>query len=266
MPGTDIRETVRAAYSAIAGSQTSCCGPASSGPDSTHLGYDKADLDLLPRGADLGLGCGNPNAMAALRPGERVLDLGSGAGIDVLLAAQRVGPSGRVIGVDMTQAMVEKARIHAVEAGFADRVDIREGFIEDLPVRDGEVDVILSNCVINLSPDKEAVFREAFRALAPGGRLAVSDILLTEPLPDAIAKNVASWVGCLAGAPVADVYLEAMADAGFVDIETTRTPAAALLQTAEAQVGIDLGIDAVERDSIAHTVFSYAVSARKPSA
>lgn len=257
-----VHDAVQAAYGAIAQGNSGCCAPSS-----LHLGYTQTQLDLLPQGADLGLGCGNPNALATLQPGERVLDLGCGAGIDVLLAAQTVGPEGQVIGVDMTPAMLAKARAHAVEAGVADRVDIRRGTIEALPVRDGEVDVVLSNCVINLSPAKDQVFREAFRALAPGGRLAVSDILVTEPLPPELQQNLAAWVGCLAGAPVADDYLQGLRDAGFQDIAWTRTPARGMLELAEAQGAVpDIGVSAEQRDRVGDTVFSYSITASKPAA
>jgi len=222
-----IRATVREAYGAVAtrkaqggccGGGAGCCGPA--GPSSTRLGYTDADLAAVPDGADLGLGCGNPQAIAGLAPGERVLDLGSGGGFDALLAARQVGPTGRVIGVDMTPEMVALARANAGKVGL-DYVDFRLGDIEALPVDDGSVDVIMSNCVINLAPDKPAVFREAFRVLAPGGRLAISDMVATGDLPDAIAADPAAYTGCIAGAaPVAD--LERMIeDAGFERVRIT---------------------------------------------
>ena len=219
-----IRATVRQAYGAIATQKQqsgccaggpSCCGP--TGASSRQLGYTDADLAAVPEDADLGLGCGNPQAIAGLTHGERVLDLGSGAGFDVFLAARQVGPTGRVIGVDMTPEMIERARANAAQIGAA-HVDFRLGEIEQLPVDDGSIDVIMSNCVINLAPDKPAVFREAFRVLAPGGRLAISDIVAIGDVPAAIAADPAAYTGCIAGAaPVAE--LERMiVDAGFTDV------------------------------------------------
>jgi len=217
-----IRETVRQAYGAVAaGKQTGCCGGTSCcGPTespSRRLGYSDDDLAAVPEGADLGLGCGNPQAIAALKPGERVLDLGSGAGFDAFLAARQVGPTGFVIGVDMTPEMVARARANAAKTGLA-RVDFRLGDIERLPVEDASVDVIMSNCVINLVPDKAAAFREAFRVLAPGGRLAISDMVAIGDLPAAIAADPAAYTGCIAGAaPVAELE-RTIAEAGFTDV------------------------------------------------
>jgi len=223
-----IRATVREAYGAVAsqkqqggcctGGGASCCGP--TGTSSTRLGYSETDLAAVPDGADLGLGCGNPQAIAGLKPGERVLDLGSGGGFDAFLAARQVGPTGRVIGVDMTPEMIPLARGNAAKVGL-DYVDFRLGDIERLPVDDASVDVIMSNCVINLAPDKPAVFREAFRVLAPGGRLAISDMVAVGDLPAAIANDPAAYTGCIAGAaPVAE--LERMiADAGFQRVRIT---------------------------------------------
>jgi SAM-dependent methyltransferase len=219
-----IRTVVRQAYGAIArqehengccGGGTGCCGSVE--PSSRQLGYTDADLASVPDGANLGLGCGNPQAIAGLEPGERVLDLGSGAGFDAFLAARQVGPTGLVIGVDMTPEMIDRARANAATIGLTS-VDFRLGDIEQLPVDEGSVDVIMSNCVINLAPDKAAVFREAFRVLAPGGRLAISDIVAIGDVPAAIAADPAAYTGCIAGAaPVAE--LERMiAGAGFADV------------------------------------------------
>src|SRR5918994_1718755 len=219
-----IRATVREAYGAIAtqeqqsgccGSGASCCGTTES--SSTRLGYTDADLAAVPDGADLGLGCGNPQAIAGLKPGERVLDLGSGAGFDVFLAARQVGPTGRVIGVDMTPEMIERARANAAKIEV-DHVEFRLGEIEQLPVDDGSIDVILSNCVINLAPDKGAVFREAFRVLAPGGRLAISDVVAIGDLPAAIAADPAAYTGCVAGAASVAEVERMIAGAGFNNV------------------------------------------------
>jgi SAM-dependent methyltransferase len=184
------------------------------------LGYTDADLAAVPDGADLGLGCGNPQGIAGLTPGERVLDLGSGGGFDAFLAARVVGPTGQVIGVDMTPEMIALARDNAAKVGL-NNVDFLLGDIEQLPVDDASVDVIMSNCVINLAPDKPAVFREAFRVLAPGGRLAISDMVAIGDIPAAIAADPAAYTGCVAGAaPVAD--LERMvANAGFERVRVT---------------------------------------------
>ena len=227
----DVREDVREQYGKIgaAGRQAvgccvpNCCsGPQTgtatcAGPASADLGYSPADLADLPEGADLGLGCGNPQAIADLKPGETVVDLGAGGGIDCFLAARAVGPEGKVIGVDMTPEMVVRAR-KAAAADETGNVEFRLGEIEHLPVGDGTVDVIMSNCVINLSPDKPAVFAEAFRVLAPGGRLAIADIVATAPLPEDVRRNVALHVGCIGGAATVDDLTAMLTDAGFVDI------------------------------------------------
>lgn len=224
MQAEAIRDAVRKTYGEIATGQTSggccgsgaaCCGPTPS--SSRSLGYSDEDLATVPEGADLGLGCGNPQAIAALRPGERVLDLGSGAGFDAFLAARQVGPLGRVIGVDMTAEMVAKARQNAATVALAN-VEFRLGEIEHLPVPDASIDVIMSNCVINLSPDKPAVFREAFRVLAPGGRLAISDIVALAPMPESLATDVTAYTGCVAGAGLVSELEQMLANAGFSDV------------------------------------------------
>jgi len=216
----EIRTRVRSAYAKVAngagGCSVGCCGTTASG--SLAMGYSAEEVSSAPEGADLGLGCGNPQAIAELRAGETVLDLGSGAGFDCFLAAKRVGRSGKVIGVDMTPEMVTKARVNARKVE-ATNVEFRLGEIEHLPVADGSVDVVLSNCVINLSPDKGAVFREAFRALKAGGRLAISDVVALEDMPPELARSVEAMTGCVAGSakvPELEVLLH---EAGFESVK-----------------------------------------------
>jgi len=220
----DIKEVVREKYGNIATTSGSCCSAASCcGDDSSlvqsgrRIGYSDQDLSSTPDGANLGLGCGNPIALASLKAGETVLDLGSGAGFDCFLAARQVGREGKVIGVDMTPEMIEKATENARKISI-DNVQFRLGDIEHLPVADGSIDVIISNCVINLAPNKSKVFREAFRVLKPGGRLMVSDIVLKRPLPDSIKNSIAAYIGCVAGASLKEDYLQEMREAGFESI------------------------------------------------
>jgi len=211
-----IRAQVRTAYAKVAqgagGCSVGCCG--TEGTGSLALGYTPEDLASVPEGADLGLGCGNPQAIAGMRPGETVLDLGSGAGFDCFLAASRVGREGRVIGVDMTPEMVTKARDNARQVGIPN-VEFRLGEIEHLPVADGSVDVIISNCVINLAPDKSAVFRDAIRVLKPGGRIAISDVVATSAIPAQLAASVEALTGCVAGAAEVDEMRRLLTEAGF---------------------------------------------------
>ncbi len=197
--------------------ETSACGCCSSDEQGRKLGYSADELAAVPEGANLGLGCGNPVALASLEVGQTVLDLGSGAGFDAFLAARAVGPTGRVIGVDMTPAMVTKARANAAKGGYA-HVEFRFGEIEALPVADAMVDVVISNCVINLCPDKRPVYREAFRALRPGGRLAVSDVVAREELSDEVKRDLKLHSGCLAGATPQDELVRILEEAGFKDI------------------------------------------------
>ena len=218
---TETRELVREHYGQVARTDAACgCGPGCCGGGtvtSTDLGYDAAELAALPKGADMGLGCGTPLAFAALTEGEVVLDLGSGGGIDAFLAGKQVGARGRVIGVDMTPEMLAKARDNAHRVG-ATNVEFRLGEIESLPVSDRSVDAVVSNCVINLSPDKTAVFREAFRVLRPGGRLAISDIIASAPLPAHITNDPAALSGCIAGAPAIEELRANLEAAGFAGI------------------------------------------------
>ncbi|OPZ22816.1 MAG: Demethylrebeccamycin-D-glucose O-methyltransferase [candidate division BRC1 bacterium ADurb.BinA364] len=232
---TRIRDTVRQGYARIAqGKSTSCCGPSSCGPSSCcggdrpdsaaalaqAIGYDAGELADLPEGANMGLSCGNPLALASLRKGDVVLDLGSGGGFDVFIAGRKVGATGRVIGVDMTPEMLAKARRNIAayrQASGLDNVEFRLGEIEHLPVADSSVDVVISNCVINLSPDKPQVWREIARVLKPGGRVSVSDIALLRPLPDAVRASVEALVGCVAGAALVDETREMVRAAGLID-------------------------------------------------
>jgi len=267
-----VRALVQEGYAQVATGRTSCCSAPAPGADPAQvhaksIGYADDDLAGPAAEGNLGLGCGNPTALASLRSGEVVLDLGAGAGFDALIAAEKVAPNGRVIGVDMTPEMLERARTNAVKAGIAGMVEFREGIIEELPVVSDSVDVIISNCVINLSPDKPRVFREAFRVLKPGGRLAVSDIVLTEPLPPAIAELAAAYVGCIAGAALEKDYLGAIEAAGFVDVRFTRKSAAGLVETALSDPNVAALANAVPRtmiDAAAQTLWSYDVEARKP--
>ncbi len=265
-----VHDLVREGYAAVASRSTSCCG-ATEAVDtrgiSQGIGYSAAALESVPEDANLGLGCGNPTALASLRPGEVVVDLGAGAGLDALIAAQSVGPEGRVIGVDMTPEMLTKARKHAVDMGLHGYVEFREGLIEALPVAAGSADVVISNCVINLSPDKPAAFREAFRVLKPGGRLAISDIVLSAPLPEDVAGLAEAYIACVSGASTEAEYLEELQAAGFVDIGYTRTSASSLFLTENADPMVQAAVALVgaERlEALADTVWSYKITARKP--
>ncbi|MDY6864706.1 MAG: arsenite methyltransferase [Halobacteriota archaeon] len=226
MKEEEVKKVVREGYARIAQnestcscSSSSCCGNTSMAEDiSKKLGYSEEELKSVPEGANLGLGCGNPTALTSLKEGETILDLGSGAGFDCFLAANKVGEKGMVIGVDMTPAMLDKARENAKRAGY-ENVEFRLGEIENLPVADNSVDVIISNCVINLSPRKKRVFGEAFRVLRPGGRLMVSDIVLLGELPDFIKNSKDAYVGCISGAVPKDEYLGMIGEAGFSDVK-----------------------------------------------
>ncbi len=276
---TRIRKMVSDQYAQVAQGQRSCCG----GPEtpvcgcgegagarglSRAIGYSEDQIASVPDGANLGLGCGNPLAMAALERGQTVLDLGAGGGFDCFLAARAVGPQGRVIGVDMTPAMLDKARRNADKGGYAN-VEFRLGEIEHLPVANASVDVIISNCVINLSPEKPQVFAEAFRVLRPGGRLLLSDIVLLKPLPEALQQSVAAYVGCVAGAVLRDDYLAMMRTVGFEDVTVQNESAFAdnlplqdpLVQSIMSEVRLTPEAAA----DIGRTVVSVQVRARKPA-
>lgn len=220
-----IKKMVQDGYSKVAKQQGCCCGPkltnccgTSAAEDiSGKIGYSAEDIQSVPDGANLGLGCGNPIALASLKAGETVLDMGSGAGFDCFLAAKKVGASGKVIGVDMTPEMIDKAMKNAVKGGYIN-VEFRLGEIENLPVDDNSVDVIISNCVINLVPNKARAFKQAWRVLKPGGRLMVSDVVLLKSLPASVQNSVEAYIGCLSGAVSKGDYLQAIAEAGFKNI------------------------------------------------
>lgn len=266
---------VREGYAKIAKQESSCCGSASSCGSSDiqetiskEMGYTDEELNSVPEGANLGLGCGNPVAIATLKEGETVLDLGSGAGFDCFLAARKVGGEGRVIGVDMTPEMVEKARENA-RKGNCKNVEFRLGEIENLPAADNSVDVVISNCVINLSTHKEKVFREAFRVLKPGGRLVVSDIVLVRELPDSVKNSIEAYIGCLSGAIMLDKYIGSIVGAQFQEIrvvDETTFPVELMVNdpTAEALIS-ELGISSEQVQEITNSVVSIKVCAVKPN-
>ena len=244
MKEKEIKKIVREGYAEIAKKNrcscapaTSCCGGTQVEEISKNIGYSQQEINAVPDGANLGLGCGNPTALASLRKGEVVLDLGSGAGFDCFLAAKKVGKTGRVIGVDMTPEMLDKARENVEKGGYSN-VEIRLGEIEYLPVADNTVDIVISNCVINLAPDKKGVFTEVFRVLKPGGRLMVSDIVLLQELPQFIKNSVAGYVGCISGAILKENYLKAIKQAGFhevIVVDETSFPVELMLNDLETQ-------------------------------
>ncbi len=270
-----IKKVVREGYAKIAKQRSSCCAPVTSCCGNTDLaqgisksiGYTEEELEAVPEGANLGLGCGNPVALASLRKGETVLDLGSGAGFDCFLVADRVGETGKVIGVDMTPEMLEKARENT-EKGNYKNIEFRLGEIENLPVADNSVDVVISNCVINLAPDKRRVFTEAFRVLKPGGRLMISDIVLLNELPDFIKKSIEAYVGCLSGAIMRDEYIGAIKAAGFQEISIigeTPFPIEGIVNDPTAKAIIkNLEILPEKIKEVANSVISIKVSGVKP--
>src|SRR4030042_4364070 len=276
MEKEEIRKVVREGYGKIAKQGSPCCGPAKSCCGSTNsaqdisrkIGYGEEELRAVPEGANLGLGCGNPIALASLKEGEIVLDLGSGAGFDCFLAANQVGKTGKVIGVDMTVEMLDRARENARKGNF-DNVEFRLGEIENLPVGDNQVDIIISNCVINLSPNKKRVFQEAFRVLRPGGRLMVSDIVLLNELPDEVKNSVAAYVGCVAGAITKKETLEAIRAAGFKQtkvLDETIFPTEFLANDpTTGEVIKNLKLSRARAKDLANSVVSLKVSAVKCS-
>ncbi len=274
MEDKKIKKRVREGYARIAdqnssccGSVESCCGGTASAEDiSRNIGYTEDELRAVPEGSNLGLGCGNPTAIASLKEGEIVLDLGSGAGFDCFLAAQKVGKTGRVIGIDMTPEMIERARENA-KKGKYENVEFRHGEIEKLPADDSSVDVIISNCVINLSPDKKQVFNETYRVLKPGGRLVVSDIVLVKELPDYIKNSVEVYVGCISGALMKDKYLELIKEAGFQNVtvtDETSFPIELMVNDPTAQAIIKKeNITAEELEKVGNSVVSIKVACKK---
>jgi len=274
MKEEEIRKAVRESYGKIAVKEATGCGPATScgcGCGSTQdivskaIGYSDEEIKAVPEGANLGLGCGNPTALASLKEGEVVLDLGSGAGFDCFLAADKVGESGRVIGVDMTAEMIEKARENARKGDYRN-VEFRLGEIENLPMADNSVDVVISNCVINLSPDKKRVYEEAFRILKPGGRVMVSDIALLKELPPALKGNIAAYVGCVAGATTREEYLATVAAVGFKDVEIVNEVNVKGLY-AEATISFGLTEDEITEEQLREagdSMISMQIQAFKP--
>jgi len=218
----DVKEYVKQRYGEIAKTEEFCCSSCGCGPSvsdiALRVGYTEEDLMNVPEASSMGLGCGNPVALASLKEGETVLDLGSGGGIDVFLAAKKVGVNGKAIGVDMTKAMIQKARNIASKYGY-ENVEFRLGEIENLPIEDSSIDAVISNCVVNLSPDKVKVFQEAYRVLKPDGRILISDIVTEEELPEEIKKNFDAWAGCVAGAPEKSQYLDIIRRAGFENVK-----------------------------------------------
>ncbi len=276
MKEEEIKKYVRDRYARAANQGTSCCQPATSccgggkGTDiiSKSIGYTDQDLKVVPEGANLGLGCGNPLALASLREGETVLDLGSGAGFDCFLAARQVGKSGKVIGVDMTPEMLDKARGNAEKGDFMN-VEFRLGEIENLPMADNQADIVISNCVINLSPAKERVFQESFRVLKAGGRLMVSDIVLLQELPKEIRNSIAAYTACVAGAETKESYLGAIQKAGFQKIQIldeTVFPTEILANDPTArEIVKNLNLSPQKAEELAKSVVSVKVSAVKPA-
>jgi len=271
----EVKKIVREGYAKIAkqetpccaSSSTPCCDQTSSEGISKRIGYSEEEIGAVPEGANLGLGCGNPVALASLKQGETVLDLGSGAGFDCFLAANRVGKTGKVIGVDMTPEMITKARKNAKKGNYTN-VEFRQGEIEKMPVDDSSVDIIISNCVINLSPDKKAVFKEAFRVLKPGGRLMISDMVLLKQLPDFVKNSIEAYIGCVGGAIMKNAYLDAVKTAGFRDvkvIDETIYPLEDITNNSTVQAIIKkTGITARKLKDLSDSVASIKLYGQKP--
>lgn len=267
----DVKKEVREAYGKVAlGKVNSCCGNSSCcNPAETiskAIGYSESDISAVPDGANLGLGCGNPTALANIKEGETILDLGSGAGFDCFLAANKVGVTGKVIGVDMTPEMLDKARSNAKKGGYTN-VEFRLGEIENLPVADNTIDLIISNCVVNLSENKPRVISEAFRALKPGGRVMISDLVLDGELPANIREMVAAYVGCFSGAISKNDYVNIMNNAGFKDVQVVEESAIDFTELANDpsanKISNDLGLDIEQLKEIAKNIKSAKISAIK---
>lgn len=258
---TPIHDAVREHYAGRIKSNASCCGDGCCSSESKLYPADL--LTTLPTDlTNTSYGCGDPITLASLQPGQTVLDLGSGAGLDCLLASQKVGPEGRVIGVDMTPEMIERAQANAQRVG-ATNVEFRQGYLEDLPVESGTIDVVISNCVINLSPDKSGVFDEAFRVLKPGGKFAVSDIVTDGDLPDPVRKSMAAWAGCVAGAVDVKEYVAMMQAAGFTDIAINPVYYdKEIIDNSLAEMNLD--VSAYPREAVYKAVFSAKITAYKP--
>ncbi|HEX9862406.1 MAG TPA: arsenite methyltransferase [Candidatus Bathyarchaeia archaeon] len=260
-----VRKMVREGYGKIA--KTEQCGCGCGSGISQQIGYSSSELESVPEGADLGLGCGNPVALASLREGETVIDLGSGAGLDCFLAAKKVGASGKVIGVDMTSEMLDKARANCRKSNYKN-VEFRLGEIENLPVADGTADVIISNCVINLSPEKQRVFNEAFRVLKAGGRLMVSDMVLLKDIPEAVKKSVLGYIGCVSGAEMKNEYMKMIENAGFREVKIineTHLPLETVLGDATGKAIMDdLKLTKKSAEELVGSVVSVKISATRP--
>jgi arsenite methyltransferase len=262
-----VHSVVRERYGKIAKTTQPCgCGCSSSSSTNQQIGYSKSELASVPAGADLNLGCGNPVALASLKEGETVIDLGSGGGLDCFLAAKKVGSKGKVIGVDMTAEMLERAQANCKKSNYKN-VEFRLGEIENLPIADNTADIIISNCVINLSPDKQRVFKEVFRVLKPKGRLMISDMVLLKDLPEKVRGSVLAYVGCVAGADLKEDYLDKIKQAGFgqVDVVAEDHLPEMLLEEPDVRVFVEeQKLTKKEIADISDAVVSIKVSAIKP--
>ncbi len=275
MKEKEIKRAVREGYACIAKqatsyytSQSGCGCTGISEEICKKLGYSEEEIQAVPPGSNLGLGCGNPVALASPSEGEIILDMGAGAGFDCFLASTRVGPSGKVIGVDITSEMVDKARANARKGGYTN-IDFRQGDLENMPVADNYVDVVISNCVINLVPNKKMVFKEAFRVLKPGGRLAVSDIVLQKELPEFVKKSTEAYIGCLAGAIMKEEYLEIIEKVGFRDVKVAAESSFPIESLICEKAGSPLinmpKISEEQRRDVANSISSIKISAVKPN-